>query len=159
MTYPIKHVVNCFLQKDFEDDAASITPMKMQKLIYYLHGWHLAITGEPLIAENFQAWQYGPVEEGLYHLLKGYGGNPITEYIKEWGSDWYKSYIVSTQDTNFYNIFNMVYHKYMPFSALQLSTMTHRTGTPWDEARKRGTPIIENSIIRQYFKELAHAEQ
>lgn len=159
MTYPIKHVANCFLQEDFKSGTANITPMKMQKLIYYLHGWHLAITGEPLIAENFQAWQYGPVEEGLYHLLKNYGGNPVTEYLKEWGSDWNKSYIVATSDVRFYEIFNVVYKKYMPFNALQLSTMTHRPGTPWDEARKHGNPIIENNAIKQYFTELAHAGQ
>ena len=83
MTYPIKHVVNCFLQKDFEDGTASITPMKMQKLLYFLQGWHLAITGEPVIEEKFSAWQYGPVEENLYHMLKKYRGMPITAYLTD----------------------------------------------------------------------------
>ena len=123
MTYPIKHVVNCFLQKDFEDGTASITPMKMQKLLYFLQGWHLAITGEPVIEEKFSAWQYGPVEENLYHMLKKYRGMPITAYLTD--EDSQQAFVVANTAEMFHKILDMVWRKYSIFSALQLSAMTH----------------------------------
>ena len=58
--------------------------MKMQKLVYLAHGWHLAIHDRPLISENFEAWPYGPVEEDLYHIFKPYRDAPITDYAKTW---------------------------------------------------------------------------
>ena len=117
-----------------------------------------------LPARGFQKrnGKHYPDENAETHLLSAwlaFGYYPVTEYLKEWGSDWNKSYVVATSDVRFYEIFNVVYKKYMPFNALQLSTMTHRPGTPWDEARKHGNPIIENNAIKQYFTELAHAGQ
>jgi len=156
MTYPIKHVVNCFLQRDFEDGTASITPMKMQKLLYFLHGWHLAITGHPVIEEKFSAWPYGPVEENLYHMLKNYRGTPITAYLKDGPGE--PSFVVANTAEMFYKILDMVWRKYSDFSALQLSAMTHEQGTPWDMVYNHGTsPYIPNDMIQDYFKKVIYA--
>ena len=156
MPYPLKHVVNSFLHRDFTGGKASITPMKMQKLLYYLHGWHLAITDEPVITEEFQAWPYGPVEESLYHYLKEYGGKPITDYLKEWRGEDHCALMVAKKETTYQKIFDMVYRKYAPFNALQLSTMTHQTGTPWDITRRKKQNIIDNMLIKNHFKEIIH---
>jgi uncharacterized phage-associated protein len=32
-------------------DGKTITPLKMQKLVYFAYGWHLAMTKRPLISE------------------------------------------------------------------------------------------------------------
>ncbi len=155
MTYPIKHVVNCFLQKDFEDGTASITPMKMQKLLYFLQGWHLAITGEPVIEEKFSAWQYGPVEENLYHMLKKYRGMPITAYLTD--EDSQQAFVVANTAEMFHKILDMVWRKYSIFSALQLSAMTHEQGTPWDNVYNHSTsPYISNDEIKDYFKKIIY---
>ena len=155
MAYPIKHVVNCFLQKDFEDGTASITPMKMQKLLYFLQGWHLAITGEPVIEEKFSAWQYGPVEENLYHMLKKYRGMPITAYLTD--EDSQQAFVVANTAEMFHKILDMVWRKYSIFSALQLSAMTHEQGTPWDDVYNHSTsPYISNDEIKDYFKKIIY---
>lgn len=155
MAYPIKHVVNCFLQKDFEDGTASITPMKMQKLLYFLQGWHLAIIGEPVIEEKFSAWQYGPVEENLYHMLKKYRGMPITAYLTD--EDSQQAFVVANTAEMFHKILDMVWRKYSIFSALQLSAMTHEQGTPWDDVYNHSTsPYISNDKIKDYFKKIIY---
>ena len=155
MAYPIKHVVNCFLQKDFEDGTASITPMKMQKLLYFLQGWHLAITGEPVIEEKFSAWQYGPVEENLYHMLKKYRGMPITAYLTD--EDSQQAFVVANTAEMFHKILDMVWRKYSIFSALQLSAMTHEQGTPWDDVYNHSTsPYISNDKIKDYCKKIIY---
>ena len=156
MAFPIKHVANCFLQKDFEDGVATISPMKLQKLVYCLHGWHLAITDKPAISEDFEAWPYGPVEDSLYHMFKPFGNSSINQYAPSWDGDTQTALVVS-KDNNaeFYGILDFVIEKYMPFSALQLSAMTHQPGTPWSKAKLAGHSIIENDLIKDHFRGLA----
>ncbi len=152
---PVKTVANSFLQADFRDGVATISPMKMQKLVYVAHGWNLAINDEPLIAESFEAWPYGPVEEDLYHIFKQYRNNPITDYAKSWAGSEEKAFVVSRKNTAFYEIFDRVKQKYGHFTALQLSALTHQPGTPWSLTRANGLPVIPNDMIRDHFRELA----
>ncbi|KLI63584.1 hypothetical protein AAV99_07435 [Aurantiacibacter marinus] len=155
MTLPLKSVANSFLQADFRDGFASISPMKIQKLVYLAHGWNLAINDEPLISEKFEAWPYGPVEEELYHIFKQYGNGPIRDYAKSWAGNEEKAFVVSDANSGFYDIFNRVMQKYGHFTALQLSALTHQPGTPWSETRANGWPEIPDDMIRDHFRELA----
>ena len=41
--------------------------VKVQKLLYYCQGWHLAFTGEPMFPERIAAWDKGPVVADLWH--------------------------------------------------------------------------------------------
>jgi uncharacterized phage-associated protein len=153
--FHLKHVANCFLQRDFEDGVPSISPMKIQKLVYCLHGWHLAITDGPAIDGHFEAWPYGPVEEDMYHLFKPYRDRPISTYAMSWEGDEQKAFVVNEKNREFYDILDFVAKKYMPFSALQLSAMTHQPGTPWSLSRSTGGGVIDNELIKQHFRELA----
>ena len=62
-----------------EDGA--ITHRKLQKLLYYCQGYHLALEGEPLFEDRMEAWQFGPVCPNIYHKLKHLGYHPISPYI------------------------------------------------------------------------------
>jgi len=62
----------------FIDHVRNLTPLKLQKLIYYAHGWHLALRDQPLIDELIEAWEYGPVVPNVYHEFKEFGNQPIT---------------------------------------------------------------------------------
>ncbi len=156
MAFPVKHVANCFLQRDFEDGCATITPMKLQKLVYCLHGWHLAITDQPAIDGEFEAWPYGPVEEDMYHLFKSYRNKPIATYAQSWDGDEQKAFVVAQNgNKEFYEILDFVAVRYMPFTATQLSAMTHKPGTPWSITRDRGETAIDDNLIKEHFRELA----
>ena len=41
----------------------NIDEMKLHKLLYFTQRESLAITNEPLFAENFEGWKYGPVSK------------------------------------------------------------------------------------------------
>ena len=153
-TVPVKQVANTFLQRDFMNGLASTTPMKMQKLVYLAHGWHLAIHDRPLISENFEAWPYGPVEEDLYHIFKPYRDAPITDYAKTWVGNEEKAYVVPSENSDFYGVFEKIVQKYIGFSALQLSALTHQPGTPWSITRSKGESVIPNDLIRDHFRGL-----
>src|SRR5947209_3400405 len=77
MPYDAKAIANYFLDLA-EAEAKSLTPMKLQKLVYYAHGWHLALTGRPLLDEEIQAWSFGPVIRSLYNEFREFGAEPIT---------------------------------------------------------------------------------
>ncbi len=157
MAFNPKHVVNSILERSFREARTDMTPMKLQKMLFYTHGWHLAINGEPAITEPFEAWRYGPVVHSIYDDLKEFKGSPISRYISE--TDQFSGeevkYIVNRDYTDLYNSIDIAWEKYIGISAESLSTMTHAPASPWDVTRKKNQEIIPNNLIQEYFVELA----
>ena len=154
--FPSEIVANCFLQRDFKNQKASITPMKLQKLIYFLQGWHLAITGRSAIDGEFEAWPYGPVNPDLYHRFKEDRNNPISKYARSLSGGESQTLIVDPDaQREFQEIFEFVVERYTRYSGVQLSAMTHVSGTPWDIARNKGEDVIPKDKIKEYFIKLA----
>jgi len=57
--------------------GSTVSPKKLQKLVYYTDAWHLVHFKSELINENFEAWVHGPVVPELYQDLKQFGYNDI----------------------------------------------------------------------------------
>ncbi len=58
----------------------TLSHLSVQKGLYLAHMTYLGITrGAPLINENFQAWDYGPVLPSLYQDLKMFGRRPVKD--------------------------------------------------------------------------------
>lgn len=76
MSYVVAVVANEYLDLA-QRDGEFIDPMKIQKLVYLAHGWHLALAGPPLITENVEAWPYGPVIRDLYNEFRKFRASPI----------------------------------------------------------------------------------
>lgn len=155
MPYKPPHVANSILYKA-RQEGIEIRPLKLQKLMYYLHGWGLAIAGEPVVGEQFEAWPYGPVLSSVYHEFKMFGSDPITEYACEFDpeSQEEKQQMVGLDNKKFYLLLDKVWNKYKIFSGPQLSAMTHADGTPWKEVRDSGGTYIPDIKIRDYFRSL-----
>ncbi len=152
MPYDTKTVANSILFKA-KEDGVSITPLKLQKLMYYLHGWYLAIQNKPLLNENFEVWQYGPVLPSIYHELKHLGRKSIDDYLTTLSPQDLEpvAYVVNEGDEEFYDILDAVWSNYSGYSGLQLSAMTHKDGSPWDRAKKEYEAVLKNSDIREHF--------
>lgn len=159
MMYNPKAIANEFLNLA-EDDSASIDPMKIQKLIFYAHGWYLALYDVPLIDEIVEAWQYGPVLPSLFYEFKEFGASPIKRRALEFDSDLESTEpYIPREDERPINVIRRIWEVYGGFSALQLSEMSHTEGGPWDHIRKSypgiRNPQIPNELIMKHFKELA----
>ncbi len=129
----------------------NITPMKLVKLVYIAHGWHLGITDTALIDENPEAWKYGPVVPRLYHKFKKFGKNPIkvTKPIDE----------VTALPDDKKEFLDKIWDVYGKFTAIQLSEKTHQPGSPWyrtwhsgNSEERFGSLQIPDNLIRDYYK-------
>jgi uncharacterized phage-associated protein len=147
--------------------------MQVQKLVYFAHGWHLAITGEPLIDEQVEAWKWGPVIRSIYRDFREYGSKPIdSKYCPmhfQWeGGKTYFTHLAapSVDDipdkAEFTKRFlDKVWSIYGKYTAYQLSNLTHLPDTPWQKTVQKhgGRPPkntdIPSEIIRDYFTTLA----
>lgn len=151
--YKTLHVANALLERGFKEGRADITPLKLQKLIYFLNGWHLAVTGFPAIDEPVEAWKYGPVVESVYQEFKEFGRSGINRYAREYDftSGEFKSYVVNKDQIKFYEIMDAVWERYVGYSPLVLSAMTHQESSPWYAAYRRGGGEISSTDIKNYF--------
>ncbi|NGX51904.1 MAG: hypothetical protein KR126chlam5_00193 [Candidatus Anoxychlamydiales bacterium] len=158
-SYSVESIANSFLRSSFAGDN-SITPMKIQKLIYLAHGYSLVMRDISLIDELFEAWRFGPVLPSIYHTCKKYGNKSISDYLKEPGYD-----LLSTQKTTLHindpqvvEIINFVWENYGLMNALELSDWTHEKGGPWDivigqKGERFKNQTIDNELIKKYFEE------
>ncbi len=133
-----------------KSEKIDVSPMKLQKLIYFVYGQYYAETELPIFAESFEAWQHGPVVSSVYHEFKQYGSSPITNYAMDAkGSVWFSR--VCSANTHYHYVLTKVWEKLKNISAVDLSIMTHIAGSPW--ANTFCNSIIDSSEIRDYFKE------
>ena len=174
MGYSAFAVANYFLELG-RCEEKEITPLMIQKLVYIAHGYHLAFTekydpgnGKPLVDDEFvEAWQYGPVFPSLYHQFKRYGGNPITDfaedtdfsYDEESGKLHLDSEIPEVdQDDQFAcALLDKVWEVYKDYTGYQLSSITHKKGSPWDKTQYPNEGFknahIPNGEIKNYYLE------
>lgn len=54
-----------------------ISNLSLQKVVYFCHVWSLIEREEPLIAQSFEAWEFGPVLPYLYREFKEFDRAPI----------------------------------------------------------------------------------
>ena len=128
-------------QNDEPNGGERLTNLKLQKLLYYQQGFHLAFFGTPLFAEDVEAWMYGPVVPAVYDEYSAYGSSSLPEV---------KEPVSLSEDEE--ELFNEVYDAYREFSAIGLMNRTH-SERPWLDAvpHDRGTVITQESMMA-YFK-------
>lgn len=61
-------------KRDGDEAAIDMTPMKLQKLLYYCQGYSLGLTGKLLFPDTIEAWSYGPVVRRVYKEYQQYRG-------------------------------------------------------------------------------------
>lgn len=142
-------VANRFLAMAREQNRA-LTPMQVLKLVYIAHGWMLGLYGRPLIRDEVQAWQYGPVIPPLYNAMRDYRGSPVTADLNAPNE-------TLTDDEE--DIVRQVFEIYGAKSGPALSRLTHASGTPWEMTYVDGEfgVRIPTDIITDHYQRLAAA--
>jgi len=137
------------------EDKNTLTPMQLLKLVYMCHGWMLGIHSRPLIKDRVEAWRYGPVIPDLYHSIKHYRDKPVQKL----GGFWNKAKFDADEfDPDEKSIMDQVYDLYGKYTGIQLSALTHQSGTPWDVSYNESERniSISDDIIQNYYWGLAN---
>lgn len=162
MAYHAKSIANAFITLA-NRDSCEIDPMQLQKLMYFANGYFVAENnGAPLIDEYFEAWDYGPVIPSVYYEFKEYQSGSIKRFAYTWDSGKRKRIIAPQPvgDEGAEDVISWVWETYKNHSGLKLSRLTHKTGGPWDKARKRAKLFgMRNEDIsledtKEYFEQL-----
>jgi uncharacterized phage-associated protein len=140
-------VVHYFLGAAERLGSILVTPLKLQKLLYYVQAWHLVFKGTPLFYEDIEAWVHGPVVPDVYHRYKEYkfSALPAGGLNFQW--------TVEEQQ-----ILQFVWAYYGDKDAKFLEELTH-SEYPWIHARQglhggeRSTRKISLQDMRQYYSD------
>ncbi|GAA3842792.1 hypothetical protein GCM10022243_06560 [Saccharothrix violaceirubra] len=124
------------------------SPMKLQKLLYYAQGWHLATEHTPLFEARIEAWKRGPVVPEVYYRHEGrsevcswHEGDPSRLAARE------RDVVAS------------VVERYGHFSRHELSEMAHGE-EPWRDARgdlpesEPSSAEVSREVMARYFRRL-----
>lgn len=128
------------------DSGSFLSNLKLQKLVYYAQAWYLAIYGQPLFDEDFEAWIHGPTIPSLYQKYRQFHQLPIVQEIdREQLAQKLGNTIKFLQD---------VAEEYFACDAYELERMTH-IEEPWIRARKGlANDVPSHAIIdKQWMKE------
>ena len=136
-----------------------IEHMKLQKLVYCAHGWWLTAYQDPFLNDRPEVWKYGPVFSTLYHNLKEFGLRPIREPQRVVFNEGPPTIDESGDEER--ALLNWIWGQYGHHSALYLSDLTHKEGTPWQVTAKKHNYRVpkhlksDDELIRDHFRQLA----
>ncbi|MBQ4293221.1 MAG: DUF4065 domain-containing protein [Lachnospiraceae bacterium] len=130
-----------------------ITPLALQKLLYFMQGLSYALLNAPFYPEDCEAWAHGPVVRPVYELLRDFCFDPtedprfsVLEGGEALAEDKQKILLLTLKGFGRYN-------------PRVLELLTHRE-SPWRKAREGLLPgdpgyrYLRKEDIRECFLEL-----
>ncbi|MEI7811693.1 MAG: type II toxin-antitoxin system antitoxin SocA domain-containing protein [Ignavibacteria bacterium] len=128
------YIINNY--SNFKLDKGGITPLKLQKLLYYIKAWGTVANVE-FNDLQFYAWKSGPVNSGIYEMFKKYGKAPVQP----------GQFRVSV-DKRKKTFIDFIIKNYIIFDAFTLSSMTHNED-PW--IKTAPGEIIAEQLMTEYY--------
>lgn len=133
-----------------------VTPLMLQKLLYFIQGESYALNGKPMFLESCQAWIHGPVYPKVYEMFRDFKYNPIEDprfAILDGTED------ALTKDER--KVIDLVVNTFGQYGGKILERITHEED-PWKFARNgygdqipSNEPIPLESIATYYSKKNA----
>ena len=133
------------------DRGKEITPLALQKILYYAQGFYKVFFGKFLFEEDCQAWVHGPVFVDIYEKYKEFKSANILIDI-----DYDIEDIIVDEKRE---ILDTVIKYFGYYNGKALEKMSHYE-TPWINARKGLLPtensnnIIDKKDIKEYFEKV-----
>ena len=133
MAYSAVSVANSIIKLAKDKGINDLTPMKIQKLMYFAQFFYLKNFEDGiLIDDNFVRWRFGPVIPSLYYQLKNYGSNPVDDYIRQLSPDYEAIvYMMSKKDSTSWDFLDQVFNTFGHLDGIALSALTHRKNSSW----------------------------
>lgn len=155
----VKNIEKSFLVSDKMQGAIAytfhvikeVTPLLLQKLLYYIQGVYSALYGQFMFRETCEAWRHGPVYRNVYDLFRDFKYNPIDDARFAVLRD--KKNLLSQDELH---AADLVLNTFGRYGGKTLEQITHKED-PWKNAREGYGPgdnsseIITNDSIKEYF--------
>ncbi len=123
------------------EELEEVTPLMLQKLLYFSQGIYSALYGRPIFMEDCRAWVHGPVYPEVYDLFRDFKYNPIDDArfaLLEGKDD------ALTDDEK--RVIDLVVNTFGMYGGKVLERITHNED-PWKEARKGYGDSIPSSEL------------
>ena len=138
-------VCNNILQRAFSENIP-VTPMKLQKLLYFVSCEYVKETNISMLSEDFSVWQYGPVLPSVYYEFQSFRGNNITKYAQDAEGNSFAYNEESSLPLK--RAIDRVWAAFKNMDGVFLSRITHEDGSGWSRAFERQ----ENKISKDDMK-------
>lgn len=138
--YTAQSIADFLLLLAHPEAEEATTNLKLQKLLYYAQGIHLAVFDEPLFGDEIHAWSYGPVVESVYQRFKSFGADPIRV-------DFHVPNDVLNLEIRHFLL--NIFQYFGAYPAVKLMQFTHAE-TPWKSATPNA--IIAKETLKMFFK-------
>ena len=118
-----------------------VTPLMLQKLLYFIQGIYSALYGSPIFEEDCRAWIHGPVYPEVYKLFRDFKYNPIDDArfaLLKGRED------ILAEDEK--HVIDLVVNTFGIYSGKVLKKITHNED-PWKDARKGYGDSIPSSEL------------
>jgi uncharacterized phage-associated protein len=122
-----------------------ISPLKLQKLLYYVKAWGLVANCE-LVASPFMKWKHGPVQPDVYQKYKELGKSAIPTQ---------NQHLPAHLKGKTKVLIDFIAESYAPFHALTLSQLTHQED-PW-KLTAENTEILPE-VLKSFYGKQPFAE-
>ncbi|NBJ97420.1 DUF4065 domain-containing protein [bacterium 1xD8-48] len=118
-----------------------VTPLMLQKQLYFIQGIYSALYGRPIFGEDCRAWIHGPVYPEVYDLFRDFKYNPIDDarFALLEGTEG-----ALTEDEK--RVVELVVNTFGIYGGKVLEKITHNE-EPWLEARKGYDDSIPSSAL------------
>lgn len=133
------------------EQLGEVTPLALQKILYFIQGLYFSKYGTPLFNDNCQAWVHGPVYAEIYDMFSSFKYDPIDDPRFE---------LLKRKSTNLdekeREVIDLVVNTFGMYGGKALERITHKE-TPWLEAREgysENEPSqeeISKDAIKEYF--------
>ncbi len=108
-------------------DNEPISNLQLQKILYYIQKYYLNEFNVPFFADDFEAWQFGPVVPNVYYHYCGYGAMPISNAFESFPSVFQNNVAV-----------NNIVETRRKLNPWDLVAESHRPGGAWDKVYQNG---------------------
>ncbi len=131
--------------------AEEVTPLALQKMLYFAQGIHMALSGIEFFREECEAWAHGPVFKDVYDIFKNFKYNPIDDIRFAMFQNRFHELPDDEK-----RIIDLVVETFGMYSGKVLERITHEE-TPWKNARVNCLPgessneVISKESIKKYF--------
>lgn len=146
----VQALANTILMKSFTE-SVDVSPMKIQKLIYFVFRDFLQKHGKKLFSEEFETWKYGPVLPSVYYEFNSFGPRPITKFSRDAQGN--VTIIDKDKAPQIIEVIDDVWRRYKNYNGIELSKMTHEKGTAWYKAFMKDLPTLDIEDIANEGRE------